>query len=127
MGFADVKGAEFDKDNMTICFDIPKNCSPNKYNVAISFIDTIDICGEVSVDVDFDIYYSSSILESKFGNLITIYDSAYNGGYSFVENAYRWYKNDELLVGDTLSFVYLGDDEVFRTSRSYVCIRCRPN
>jgi hypothetical protein len=116
MGFVDIVEADFDKDRKTICFDIPKDCRPNSYNVTISFIDTTAICGDVSMEVDFDIYYPSSILEAKFGNLITLYDSAYNGGYSFVDNEYRWYKksgngNYELVPNEVSSFLYLGDSE----------------
>lgn len=116
MGFVDVVKADFDNDKKSICFDIPKDCRPNSYNVTISFIDTTAICGDISMDVDFDVYYASSILEAKFGNLITLYDSAYNGGYSFVDNEYRWYKksgngNYELMPNEISSFLYLGDSE----------------
>jgi hypothetical protein len=113
MGFVDIVEADFDKDRKTICFDIPKDCRPNSYNVTISFIDTTAICGDVSMEVDFDIYYPSSILEAKFGNLITIYDSAYNGGYTFVDKEYRWYKNNILIPAETSSFIYLEEGNEF--------------
>lgn len=113
MGFVDVVKADFDNDKKSICFDIPKDCRPNSYNVTISFIDTTAICGDVSMEVDFDIYYPSSILEAKFGNLITIYDSAYNGGYTFVDNEYRWYKNNILIPAETSSFIYLEEGNEF--------------
>ncbi len=113
MGFVDVVSAIFDEENMSLCLDIPKDCRPNSYNVTISFVDTTGVCGDVSVDLDFDIYYASSILEAKFGNLITIYDSVHNGGYSFVDNEYRWYKNDKIILNEKASFIYLGEDSEF--------------
>jgi hypothetical protein len=64
--------------------------------------------------VQFDVYYSSDILQPKFDNLIAVLNSDSNGGYSFVEGAYKWYKNDSLLVGMNDSYLYLDEfGEIF--------------
>ena len=63
-------------------------------------------------------YYSSSILQEKFDNTLTVYDAEHNGGYTFVDNKYRWYKNNELMPNDSSSYIYLGDDE-FAASDCY--------
>ena len=119
MGFVDVVGADFDEENMTVCIDIPEACRPNSYSVTVSFLDETAVCGDVTMDVNFDVYYASSILEAKFGNLLTIYDSAYNGGYTFVDNEYRWYKNDELMLNENGTFVYLEEGEEFNGKDCY--------
>ena len=41
----------------------------------------------------------------------------FNGGYSFVE--YQWYKNDEIIEGENLSYYYLQDGEVFNSNDCY--------
>lgn len=117
-GFKDLSGVQVDDDEVFRIL-LPIKCRPNHYKATIEIKDTTKFCDDVSIPIDFDVYYSSSILEAKFGNLITFYDSTYNGGYSFVENEYRWYKNNELLVDDTLSYVYLGDNVTFNGSDCY--------
>ena len=117
-GFKDLSGVQVDDDEVFRIL-LPMECRPNHYKATIEIKDTTKFCDDVSIPIDFDVYYSSSILEAKFGNLITFYDSTYNGGYSFVENEYRWYKNNELLVDDTLSYVYLGDNVTFNGSDCY--------
>ncbi len=98
---------------------LPNNCRPNNYNAMIKIRDITGFCGDIDIPINFDVYYSSSILQAKFGNTITVYDSAYNGGYSFVESEYHWYKNNELLVNDTLSYIYLGEDVEFAPNDCY--------
>ena len=116
-GFKDVRDMQVTEDGL-FSISLPIACRPNHYTAIIEIKDTTGFCGDVEIPIDFDVYYASSILEAKFGNLITIYDSAYNGGYAFVDN-YRWYKNNELLPNDTLSFIYLGEGEEFNGEDCY--------
>ena len=51
--------------------------------------------------------------------MITVYDADSNGGYSFAPNEYKWYKNDSLLINETASYLYLGDDVVFKDGDCY--------
>ena len=83
------------------------------------FYDTTFVCSDVSIPVSFDVY--ASILQSKFGNLITVLDK----GYDFVENEYEWYVNgvrDSSAVG---SFYYLPDGETFDEGDCYYMIATR--
>lgn len=118
-GFVDLQKVEMDYVNNQLLIDIPQNCRPNKYSATLLFKDTTGMCGDASFDISFDVYYSSSILQPKFGNTIALYDSAHNGGYSFVESEYQWYKNNEILLDDTLSYLYLGIGEEFAVDDCY--------
>ena len=50
--------------------------------------------------------YSSLIIDEK-GPFLVVYDSAYNGGYNFT--SYQWYKNGELMQGETNSYIVLSE------------------
>lgn len=113
-GFVDQENIALDTVNQRIEILIPEGCRPNSYSATLLFKDTTGVCGDIAVPISFDIYYSSSILQPKFDNLITILDASENGGYEFVEGAYKWYKNDSLLVGMNDSYLYLDEfGEIF--------------
>ena len=104
-GFVDVHDIEVDSDNQRFEIALPNNCRPNTYTANILIKDTISTCGDVVFPINFDVYYSSSILESKFDNLITVLSPEVNGGYDF--DMYRWYRNGELIPGEEKAFYYL--------------------
>ena len=118
-GFVDIEEQKLDTLEKKIFIKIPKNCRPNIYNANIVFKDETAICGDIVMSIDFDVFYSPSILQAKFGNLITVFDSDYNGGYLFENDSYQWYKNGELLIGDTLSFLLLSEGEFFNGRDCY--------
>lgn len=118
-GFIDEINVKIDENEKNIVIDIPDNCRPNSYTAILVFDDTISACGDISVPIDFDVYYSASILQPKFGNLITVLDADDNGGYSFSEGEYRWFRNNELLENDTLPYLYLGDNVKFDSNDCY--------
>lgn len=112
-GFED---ADFKIDETDKYFEIPipADCRPNTYTATIVVRDSVAYCDEITLPVQFDVYYSSDILQPKFDNLIAVLNSDSNGGYSFVEGAYKWYKNDSLLVGMNDSYLYLDEfGEIF--------------
>lgn len=115
-GFKDVEDILVDESN-TFLITIPDSCKPNTYEATIFVKDITSICGDLSIPIEFDVYYSASILDAKFDNLLTIYDEKHNGGYSFVE--YQWYKNGEIMEGDTTSFFYLPEGEEFAVGDCY--------
>ena len=102
--------------------NIPDNCRPNRYTATILLKDTSSLCGDISIPVEFEVYYSSSIMTAKFGNLITLYDKENNGGYSFVDGEYRWFKNGEELLGENKSYYYLPDGESFNPDDCFYMI-----
>ncbi len=112
-GFIDQDGIEVDDVGESFSITLPENCRPNTYVVTFVFRDTTGECGDLSIPVEFDVYYSASIMEPKFNNLITLLDESVNGGYDFEEGYYKWYKNNQLLDTVVGAFYYLGDGEVF--------------
>ena len=96
-------------------------CTPNRYTATFVFYDTTFICSDVSIPVDFDIYYSSSILQAKFGNLIVVLDK----GYDFVDGKYEWYVNGVMDSTATGAFYYLLDGETFGEDDCFYMIAVR--
>ena len=98
---------------------LPKNCRPNTYTVTCVFKDTARVCDDISIPISFDVYYSASILQPKFDNLIAVLDSSENGGYSFVDGEYEWYENGELVDMEGRAYFYLPDGQFFETGDCY--------
>ena len=104
-GFVDVYDVDVDLEDQMFKIALPNNCRPNHYTANIVLGDTVSSCGEVVLPVEFDVYYSSKILEPKFGNLISVLNSDANGGYEFDE--YRWYRDGVLIPDENKAFYYL--------------------
>ena len=117
-GFKDAD-FEVDLESQQFVIEIPDSCRPNTYTASIVLRDSISFCEEFIIPIQFNVYYSSSILQPKFGNLITVYDADSNGGYSFVPNEYKWYRNDTLLVDERKAHLYLGDYKSFKAGDCY--------
>ena len=123
-GFEDVDRIEVDGEKRFV-IQIPDSCRPNSYTATIVVRDSVSYCDDISIPVNFDVYYSSDILQPKFGNLIAILSSDSNGGYEFVEDEYKWYKNDVLLDTVIKSFYYLASGETFAVGDCYYMIPTR--
>ena len=111
-GFIDKLDVPFDAETNYFSIEIPNVCRPNNYNATIVLKDENSLCGDLSLPFNFNVYYSSSILAAKFDDLIVVYDADNNGGYSFIE--YQWYRNNQLLDGETNSYLYLRDGDIFQ-------------
>lgn len=120
-GFEDQHNLDFNSiEGATIDLPLPNACRPNSYTATIVVHDTLSICGDISIPISFDVYYSSSILQPKFNNLITVLSEEANGGYKFKEGEYRWYVNNQLDSSVTSSFYYLMEGEEFGTNCYYL-------
>ena len=104
-------------DSFTIA--LPENCRPNSYTATLIFKDTTGVCGDLSIPVVFDVYYSASILQPKFDNLITILNEQANGGYVFETDSFKWYKNGQLLDSVNSAYYFLPGDEIFTEEDCY--------
>ena len=120
-GFVDKQGVAVNGIDQKFIINIPKDCKPNSYTATIILKDASGICADWEFSIDFDVYYSSSILQPKFGNLITILDKTSNGGYEF-EDEYQWYKNDVLIEGEEKSYLFLPEGEVFGENDCYFIV-----
>ena len=110
-GFVDQNDVAMDGLARELTITLPDNCRPNSYSANFVFTDTTSFCGDIVVPVEFDVYYSSSIFDPKFDNLIAVLDREKNGGYDFI--SYQWYKNNELLEGEINGYLYLEEGGVF--------------
>lgn len=120
VGFVDVHDIMVNPEKQIFEIPLPKNCRPNHYSANIVLRDTVSACDGVVLSVEFDVFYSSKILESKFDNLITVLSEEENGGYEFDE--YKWFRDGELLPNENKSYLYL-DGETFASECYYIEVR----
>ena len=116
-GFVDKVDLVANNQNRQFRIPIPRGCRPNTYTATIVVEDTSAVCGDILIPIEFDVYYSSSILQSKFGNLITVLSEDSNGGYSFSD--YKWYRNNELIDSVSDGYLYLDNGDVFAEGDCY--------
>ena len=122
-GFKNVDRIAVDLSSKQFEITLPDSCRPNHYEATLIIKDTISSCGDLIFPIYFDVYYASSILETKFDNLITILNSSYNGGYEF--DSYQWYKNDKPIDGETNTYYYLSEGEKFIAGDCYYLVTKR--
>ena len=116
-GFVNKSDIAIDEVNKFLSVVLPDSCRPNRYTAKFIFSDTTSICGDIKIPIEFDVYYSSSILQPKFNNLIALLDKETNGGYEFI--TYQWYKNGELMEGEIDPYLYLPEGETFADGDCY--------
>lgn len=76
--------------------------APKQYVATLNFHQFC--CGVLSLRVPFEIRFRSSVIEQKWNDVLTLLNSKYNGGYTF--ESYQWYKDGQLLEGETGSYLY---------------------
>ncbi len=81
---------------------MPENLIPNRYECIIKFGERS--CGKEEESVFVDLRYSKEVLVQRWGDVLAVRNSDYNGGYDFV--SYQWYKNGEIIEGATSSILY---------------------
>ena len=101
-------------DPMVITIPIPyRGDDPTQYprpnNYGIRLVLDNGICQHMERDCfrdsTFMMSYPKWITEQRFGDLIAILNSKYNGGYEWEH--YQWYCDDSLLVGQTKEYLYI--------------------
>ena len=92
----------YDPDVNSIAIPYPENITPGHYQAEITFYQFC--CGRHVEKRDIDVRYSSSIVEQKWNDVLTLLSPAYNGGYEFLD--YQWFKNNEPLLGENHSYLY---------------------
>ena len=55
-----------------------------------------------SENISLTFLYPSSVLEQRWNDVVAVLAKDYNGGYDFV--AFQWYKDGEMIVGETRSY-----------------------
>ena len=94
-----------------ITIEIPEEAIPNTYNGQVTFIDAIGKEDKnVIVPFQLHILYNANIVTQRWGDVLAVKNSEYNGGFEF--SKYQWYKKaagdaDHIAMsGDTLSYLY---------------------
>ncbi|MDP4202091.1 MAG: PKD domain-containing protein [Bacteroidota bacterium] len=69
-----------------------------------------------SLPIRFTVNYPSSVILQRWNDVLALYNSSYNGGYTFTD--YQWYKNGQAIDGATKSYLYLAHGKL-DTSAEY--------
>ncbi|MBP1639970.1 MAG: hypothetical protein H6Q17_1553, partial [Bacteroidetes bacterium] len=99
MGFENIK-----MQNAVGFIDIPlpTNVVPNSYTLSVVFRNGYI---QKEIPVTIEINYASSVILQKWNDVLALLNSSYNGGYEFL--SYQWYKNSQILDGETKSYLYV--------------------
>jgi hypothetical protein len=102
-----------------IRIDIPANIYPDIYSCKIILENPASCSSKTFENVQFEVYYPSSVMQQKWDDVIALKNSYYNGGYDFT--GYQWYK-DGYPTGETRSYIYLGKDTLDQNAEYYVLL-----
>ena len=116
-GFSDVTMTPFTNP---IIINLPLNVRPDNYKVNITLENTAKYKQEFTLD--FMVRYPSSVMVQKWNDVVALYNSDYNGGYGF--SAIQWYKNGNILSGETYSYLYL-ENSIFTAGDEYSALLTR--
>ena len=89
----------------TIEIRMPAGVRPGYYPFAIHFASKEN--GETDVEGELTIYYSASLIQQRWDDVLGILNADYNSGYDFRE--FQWYHNGEAIEGATDSYYYAAD------------------
>lgn len=111
--------AEADLTAKTI--SVPLNqIEPGDWNATVELWDSI--CNDTLLfPYHFVAHYPSYIFKQKFDNVLAVYTTAFNGGYTFT--GYQWYKDGEPIEGATSSIYHTTDP--FPAGSSYYVLLTR--
>lgn len=92
----------YDPNVSSIAIPYPETILPGQYMASLYFYQFC--CGVRQEDRIIEVRYSSSIVEQKWNDVLTMLAPKYNGGYEFT--AFQWYKDNMPLEGETHSYLY---------------------
>ncbi|MDR2840076.1 MAG: hypothetical protein LBV75_02250 [Paludibacter sp.] len=119
-GFINRQG-EFLANNFVVPVNIPDSIYPDKYSLTLEISN--QYCSK-TLDIQFTILYPNSVFIQKWDDVISLTNKKYNGGYDFT--AYQWYRNGEILTGETRSYIYLAKQNLSADDNYSVLIQ-RPD
>lgn len=114
-GFSDFSES-FSGDSMEILIPLPTNIYPDTYNMKVTLYGQSN-CQSLIYNVLFDVYYPESIMDQKWDDVVALKNSRFNGGFEFY--GYQWYRNGNILPGETHSYIYLGENNVLTVGDEY--------
>ena len=86
----------------SIAIPYPETITPGVYTASLYFYQFC--CGVRKEERMIEVRYSSSIVEQKWNDVLTMLSPKYNGGYEFT--AFQWFKDNMPLAGETHSYLY---------------------
>ena len=104
-GFTDVNH-KTPASNNNIYITFPANVRPDNYTVTI-ILHGVDV--DLTFNVTIPIYYSASIMEQRWSDVLFVVNQDYNGGYEFEKN-YEFFRNGTSIYRGTSSYIYAGDN-----------------
>ncbi len=114
-GFRDIVEESVNNRNQELTINIPISGEdktykrPNRYTARFVMSD-VNKCSDIDLPVSFDVLYPDTVLLQLWDDLLSVTNSGWNGGYEF--SAYQWYKNGELLPGQTQFRLYLPTEKL---------------
>ena len=103
-GFRDTTMAITSMGQQTVHIALPPSARPDRYGLQLWQADGTG-CYAAEEVLTFEIPYPSDIIVQKWNDVLAVLSSEYNGGYEF--SGYQWYKNGELLEGETRPYIYV--------------------
>lgn len=104
-----------DKDSIEIIFPTDSMKTPGIYNAELILFSAYksERCDSVIKKFAFTVNFSDTIFQYKFNNVLAIYSSAFNGGYTF--SNYEWHRirKDEV-TGEEVNEIVGGNSPVYR-------------
>jgi len=122
-GFENQSG-DFGNDNKIIV-QMPEKIYPDYYNFKIILSDNIYNCAQQEFYIEIPVLYPDSIMVQKWGNVISLLNYHYNGGFDF--SGYQWFKNGQIMAGKNHSYIYIGEGESFVVGDKYSVLLTRPD
>lgn len=117
-GFKNIRGNTL-KDDNTFVLDFSADVWPGQYKAQLVLRNYS--CDSVIIPVDFDIYYSpESLITQRWNDFLAVRKSAFNDYGGFYD--YQWFRDGQMLQGETSSELYLPDDGLSHTSRYQVVV-----
>ena len=92
------------KDN-SIEVPMPSTVKPGYYPFEIAF--SSEENGETKVEGELVIYYSASLIQQRWDDVLGILKEDYNGGYDFT--SFQWYRNGNAIKDATDSYYFTPD------------------
>lgn len=98
--------------------ELPTNVRPDIYHAILTAYEK-NCADSTLLPIEFKVKYKSDVLTQRWNDVIGVKNSKfngdttntiYNGGYTFT--AYQWYKNGEILAGETKSYLYQGGNNM---------------
>ncbi len=103
-GFQDHIAQKYTKKEPFIKVPIPATATPNEYHAQLIFHNPLDKCKDIEFDMHLPLNFPSDIIFQRWGDVLSLYGTDYNGGYTF--EGFQWLRDGQPIEGATRSYYY---------------------